>query len=346
MRFAAIALALCVVGFVVFPCSARAADGPTADELAKWSAQLDADDFADRKAAAEKLTAAGTDAIPALSKAAAGESLEATSRALEILKKFYGGTDEPLKTAAKEALEKLAAGKHAASSRRAKEALKIEEPPQDGAQGGVIQFGGGGIIVNGGAIQIAGNAKKVSIRNTNGTKQIDIEEQGRKVKIVDEPEKGIKMEITTTKDGKDSTEKIEAKNAEELKKKNEKAYDLYKQYADNQNAAGGMFQLQINAMPGIALPAMPVPMAPMLPAVPAQMVPMPAVPALPAVQPPVSLRMLDNMLKASSQQIPRLGGEEAIKQASKEDREALKKQLGEMQKELAELEKRLQAAEK
>ena len=68
------------------PASPQAAsDGK--NQVADWIRQLDADAFADRQAASEKLQAAGRQAIDSLRQAALGESREASVRALEILKK-------------------------------------------------------------------------------------------------------------------------------------------------------------------------------------------------------------------------------------------------------------------
>lgn len=314
--------------------TASAPSAPSAEALTQWAAQLDADEYADRKAAGEKLYAAGKAAIPTLSKAAAGESLEATARAMDILKRLYrdgeDSKDDALKAAAKEALEKLAAGKHAASARRAKEILKVEEPQPAQAQVGGIVLGGGQLIING-ALQIGGANKKITIKNANGVKEIEAEEDGRKVKILDSGEKGIKMEITTKKDGKETTEKIEAKDAADLKKKNEKAHDLYKQYGDNANLGGGAIQVQIGAVPMIA-----------------QAVPVPAA-VPPAIQPPPAkphsngVAAAASMLKACGDLIDRGATAEAIKQAPQKDREALKAQIEPLKKQLAELEKRLEA---
>ena len=87
---------------------AASAEELTPKAIATLVKQLDANAFAQRQKASEKLFAAGGKAIPALEKAAQGDSLEVTTRSIEILKKHLKtGTDET-KTAAKAALEALA----------------------------------------------------------------------------------------------------------------------------------------------------------------------------------------------------------------------------------------------
>ena len=291
--------------------------------IAKLVEQLDADEFTQRQAASEKLAALGKPAIEALAKAAAGESLEVTSRAMEILKKLYQAEDEATKKAAQTALEALAKGSHAPSARRAKEVLKITDnktPATPDGQGNII-VGGGGIQIIQGNIQInaGGKGKKASVKIANGTKEIDVEEGDKKYHIV-ENDKGIKAEITTKKDGKDVTEKIEAKDGDELKKKNKEAYDVYKEYGDAN--AGGAIQVQIGG----------------------GAVPMPAIARAVARRGQVDTAKM--LLKSWAQSLQRMTGEEDLKGAPQESIDELKKNLDELKTQIADLEKRIKAAEK
>ena len=81
----------------------------------------------------------------------------------------------------------------------------------------------------------------MSVQNSNGVKTIEAEENDRKVKITEDAAGGIKMDVTTTKNGKEVTDKYEAKNADDLKKKNGPAYDLYKQYSSGQRGGAIAF---------------------------------------------------------------------------------------------------------
>ena len=68
---------------------------PLVEEIAKLVQQLDAGRFAERQSASQKLTAAGKAAIPALAKAALGDSLEMTVRSIDILRKFHESSTRP-----------------------------------------------------------------------------------------------------------------------------------------------------------------------------------------------------------------------------------------------------------
>lgn len=96
--------------------------------------------------------------------------------------------------------------------------------------------------LNRNAIPVLPNAKKVSVKEVNGVKEIEAEEDGRKVKINDDPNKGIKVEITESKDGKETTKKYEAKSADELKKMHPDAHELYEKY----NKGNAIIQIQVN----------------------------------------------------------------------------------------------------
>jgi len=304
--------------------AAGASNAASEEEIAKLVQQLDADRFPERQAASQKLITAGKAAIPALAKAAVGESLEVTVRSIDILRKFFESSDEPTKQAAKAALETLAKSDRPSAARRAEEV--INPKPAAGADqvlpGGGIIIGGQGAIIQGRVQIIAAgaNARRISVKNANGVKEIEAEENGRKIKIVDDPQQGIKMEITAKKDGKDTTEKFEAKNAEELKKKHPEAYKVYEEYGKNQGAAA--VQIQFG---GGALPAVPVP---------AQ--------AIPRNAAGNQIDLAARLMKSMGQQIERLTKDEQLQKASPESKEAFKKQLAELKQQLADLDKRLQ----
>ncbi|MBL7039234.1 MAG: hypothetical protein ISR77_11435 [Pirellulaceae bacterium] len=314
---------VCSFAAVADAAEAEAKDKPagtvaSAEEIADLVQQLDADQYSQREAATKRLMAIGKPAVSAVSKAAVEGSLEVTGRAIDILKNLYGSSDETTKKAAEEALQKLADGDHRAAARRAKDILKPKQVPGQG-------FPGGGIILGGANIQIqvagAANGKKVSIKTVNGVKTIEAEEKDKKIKIVDDPKQGIKMEITTKKDGKEQTEKIEAKNAEELKKKNKEAYELYKEYSQQQ-AGVAVAQIQFNQgnlrRKAIAIPAQ-------------------------ARMKRKQVDMAALMLRSMATQITRLTGEDQLKDASKESIAELKKQLDEVKSQIAELDKRIDA---
>src|SRR2546426_468022 len=75
------------------------------------------------------------------------------------------------------------------------------------------------IQVQAGGVAGPGGFKRMHMKNVNGVKEIEVDDNGKKVKIVDDPNNGIKVEVTEkNKEGKEETKKYEAKNADELKK--------------------------------------------------------------------------------------------------------------------------------
>jgi len=204
-------------------------------DVAPLIKQLDHDEFAQREAAGKKLAKMGAIAIPALVEVAKGKSPEASMRAFDIIVRHYKGSDEEVKKTATSALQKIVeSGK--SFSFRAKQALKPTKPaPRDGAP-----FLG----------RIDGNEglqRRVAISVQNGVKQIDVEEDDRQVKILDDPQKGIKIEITEEKEGKKETKNYEAENVKELKEKHLEAHKLYQQYTGNVRANDGNIRIQIKS---------------------------------------------------------------------------------------------------
>ena len=331
------------------------------EEIAQWIRQLDADEFSDREAAQAKLAGAGKAAAAELAKAAAGDSLEATVRAIDLLKKLYQSPDQSARDAAKQALKTVAKSDRPAAARRAEQILNPAPKPTDANAGGMgglfFGGGGGGLGIIQGNIQVVttvvGGAKKMSVKTVNGVRDIEAEENGKTVKIHDDPQQGIKIEATSKKDGKDVTEKYEAKNAEELKKKHPEGYKLYEQYGKNQGQAGQVqIQLGVGGLGGNLqlAPAGPVP-APAPP--PAATAPVEAprtfVPP-PGGPPPVA--SIDKVTALIEVEIKRLNDlledyakEAPLGQLPKEMKDPLREQIRELKQRLTQIEKRLGAKE-
>lgn len=236
------------------PASGGAAESGDLPALIK---QLDADEFSSRRDASAKLQQLGKAAIPALQQAALGDSREVTTRSLEILEKHFSGGDEEAKAAAKAALQQIADSKHMAA-RRAKDILN-PPPPQPEQVARAIRLAPGAIQIQ--VQAAAGNGVVRRMKIANGVKEIEVDENGQKVKILEDPQKGIEVESTEKVDGKEVTKKYAAKNIEELKKNHPDGYKLYEKH--NQNQAGvrinGLQLLpQAIPVPGQALPV-PVP---------------------------------------------------------------------------------------
>jgi hypothetical protein len=213
------------------------ADEPAADAkpaIADLVRQLDAESFTERQAASAELAARGREAIPALIEAARGESAEAATRSVDVLRKHWEGSDDALKTAAKEALEKLATG-DGATARRATEILK-PKPMTPVNPRGVPLAPGIRAVPGGGAFRIAvaaggiGGGKRITMKEADGVKEIDVVEGDRTTRIEETPGKSIKIKVTDKKDGKAETKEYEAKTVEELKEKHPEGHKIYEQY--------------------------------------------------------------------------------------------------------------------
>ena len=286
---------------------------PSAEELAKLVAQLDAPRFADRQAATEKLAAIGKPAIGALAKAAVGDSPEVTGRSIGLLAKLLESSEQPTKDAARTALETIAKSDRPAAASRAQELLKPQPEQMPGGMRG-FNFGQIRIGVGGGGGPGGGSGHR-SMKIVNGVKEIEAEENGKKVKIVDDPQQGISIEATTEKDGKDVTDKYQAKDAKELEKKHPEGYKLYKEYAENQAAGGmGVFQFQLNQG---------------------------GLPLAPAPAPAMSLDIVAMRMRSLMRQIEALSKDDSLKAAPQPAKDALKKQIGDMKQQLSDLQKKL-----
>lgn len=278
------------------------ADEPA--EIADLIRQLDAGKFNERQEASQRLTALGQAAIPALIEAARQGALEPSERAIEILKKHLAGQNAELKQAAKEALEKLTASDSPRVAGQAKRAL--QPPAPDKPEPAVPAFRGvqGFQIVPGGAqIQlrvqaIAGNQRR-AMRINNGVTEHEVEEDGRKITIRDDPNNGLRLEVTEKKGGQETTKKYEAKNADELKKNHPEAYELYKKYSRQE-------EIQIQAVPAL-VPGAPVPLP-----VPGRAIPE----GIRKKSTAIRLRAAEQMLESVQRQLDGLGVDvEAVKKA-------------------------------
>ena len=234
------------------------ADGPSIVILIK---QLAAPSFAERQAASQQLTALGQKAIPKLMDAARGSNRESVTRSVDILKNHLKSANKDLQAAAKSALEKLSGIEQGVGPRLAREALAPPKPRPQPLPGPAVP---GFRIVPQIQLQVRGGAQGIQIRNVNGVRDIEVTENGRKVKIHDDPNQGIKVEIIETKDGKPVTRAFKAKNADELKKKSPEAHKLYEKYTKGGagNIQLGNLKIQGNVIPPIQVPRFNVPGVP------------------------------------------------------------------------------------
>ncbi len=213
---------------------------PSPDQIAQWVKEMDSDKFDVRDKAVEKLIAGGKPIIPAVTKAAKGKSLEVTVRSIRVLKNLLESEDEPTNAAAQAALEDLAKDEKHESGRQARDVLKSVRPRRPGGAIGTIVLSGGRLIVGAGGrlviegngVTIGGKGMTISVTSVNGKKEINAEENGRKVKI-NEDKDGIVVVVTEPAKGKKKaeTKTYKAADAKELKKKHPEAHKLYEKYA-------------------------------------------------------------------------------------------------------------------
>ena len=147
-------------------------------------------------------------------------------------------------------------------------------------------IGGEGIRIR--VAAVAGGARRMSVKNVNGVKDIEAEEEGRKVKIHDDPDEGIEMSVTEKKDGKEETKEYKVKNADELKEKHPEAHKIYEQY----NQARGVIKID-----GFRLERA---VAPAIPLAPRRVVP------VPAEDPAERLKKTEQELDATIQRLEKL----------------------------------------
>ncbi len=284
--------------------------GGAATAIDRLAAALDASRFSERQSASEKLAALGAAAIPAMEKAAEGESLEVITRAIELLKKLLDSAEASTRTDARQALQRLAKTRRPTASRLAREVLKVKEAEDTLKAQQAAQF------VNRqqfGPIQFAPgiSARRVRVQNSNGGREIAIEETSRKIRINDGKGQPIKIEITTTTNGKDSTEKYQAKDVDELKKRHPQAHKFYQAWENQGNPFGFPAGVPIDIVQ--------------------------------VQQPPDQVvREATEVLKELDQQIDAVSKGDHVQKASPQVRGELKQAVEQFQQTLAKVQKRLQ----
>ena len=280
---------------------ARAAGQAVTDaDIETMVDDLDANRFSQRQAAGQKRKQVGKGARAALMDAALGDNREPATRAMAILKEHFNKGNDDLKEAAKEALKKLAAGKKTTIARIAKEVLEPEPPKQQPRFRGP-RLGGGQIQIQ---FQAGGAGRKMQVKTINGVKEIKVTENEQQIKIVDDPNNGIQVEITEKVDGKEKTRQFKAKDAAELKKKHPEAHKVYEKFKQ-----GGGIQFQFNQGPLIPLQIMP--------------------PAGKPLAQPLKQAEVNRQLKKVSSQIDE--AQKLLDDLSTQDKESLKKAIGHLE---------------
>jgi hypothetical protein len=195
-----------------------AASANVAETVRLLAMRLDADTFAARQQATQRLRELGEKAHPTLQEVAAAGGAEARGRALRILEEQLRSSDTQLQGSARNVLEALSKGNNVT----ARFAHRILHPPEkaDPAQRFLRQIAG--LRQARIAAPIAPAVRRYSIT---------INENGRVIKIQGS-EKKIEVEITQNdQNGQRVTKKYEAKDEKSLKENHPEAHQIFEQFS-------------------------------------------------------------------------------------------------------------------
>jgi hypothetical protein len=234
-----------------FVCGTLALGDDVTVDVKRLITQLDAPDFAERQEASRKLSEVGKSVFAELEKSAETGTREVATRAIEILRQHFAGGDDETRQSAKAALERLARSGNASAAQRAASALNPQPSATIAQQavGGInpamiplIQQRGIQIQVGGGLMPNV--VQRTSIRNNNGIKEIEVQKGDKLTKVKDVAAGGIQVEIIEKINGQETTRKIDAKDLDDLKKKDADAAQIYERYS------GIGARAQAGAVPG------------------------------------------------------------------------------------------------
>lgn len=222
----------------------------TPAEISRLLRDLDHAEFDVREQATKKLVAAGPAVIPAVAKAADGDSLEVATRCVSILKDLHSSRDDKTREAATSALQELTKSRHRSVARRATEILNpaAENPPAADLPN----------VLPG--LPAAPFHVRVRSKTTNGSSEIDIDENGTQIKIKHQGGKNISVVITPpAENGKaPKPAEFQAGDAAELKDKHPEAHQYFERYGQRGRPGPGN-PLFPGAPPQIPPPLIPQP---------------------------------------------------------------------------------------
>jgi hypothetical protein len=241
-------IATCRSGVLVGLLVALASVSAAGVEFPALIEQLDSPDFASRQEASRQLAEAGADAMPALEQAIARGSREASSRALDLLKRQLHEGSEDAKASAREALTRLAASTNASTAQRARDVLNPPAERTAAAPFGQIPVPNGRRGFNNNVqFQAVNNpfqpgnnpanpagffagVRRVSYSEINGRRGVEIAEQHRVINMDTWPNGAIEIAITDKLNGREVTRRIQAKDREDLARKDPETGKMYDQF--------------------------------------------------------------------------------------------------------------------
>lgn len=202
-----------------------------------WIEQMESSKFTVRRNAARQLERIGAAAIEPLEKLVRDGSLDASEGALEILQKHLSGGIIQLAEKARESIQRIADNKDHPRSNAAQRMLTPVKPQETTRPRLPVPA----------PKQIA-RRTQIRVSSVNGKRNISVDLDGQKYRFRD-TENGIRVERP---DGKGGMKIKEYKDAEEMKKADSEAHQIYKRYGNG--FGGGGIQLRFN---GRAFPAVP-----------------------------------------------------------------------------------------
>lgn len=211
-------IALATISFpLLTPAQSAAIDPSTIDPSTaarQWVEQLDAPSFAARRQASRELHALGIEGIDALTEGARSASPEVSQRCLQLLQDHFRSGSPNVREASEDSLRELSNDADPGLAVRASRVLNLEKE-----EGETPAFEPGK-MPNAPPVQ-----RKVTIRNINGIRTIEVDENGRRVTIKVEGE-----QHTVERPGAAEPQATRYPSEQALQEADREAYRILKQY--------------------------------------------------------------------------------------------------------------------
>lgn len=237
-------LSLLVVSVFCAVCSAGLAaeqtNGQTSApaKAAEWIKKLNSPEYKQRAEATRELHKLGKPAIEVIARAAETDDLEIAARCVTILQSFYKSGDAATKSAAAAALKRLESCRHATVAKRAADATRKPKPVS------VTNPVGNRLIVLGGLnraqpvqiqqqiVQRLANRARQRVAPRQISREAKAKDNGKTIYIKETmlPKREIVVKVTEKVGGRDKTTEYKARTSAELRRKQPKAYALYKKH--------------------------------------------------------------------------------------------------------------------
>lgn len=197
------------------PASLFANDDLTPEDLRHAIRQLDADEFAVRQAARQRIAANGGLAVEFVRDAASVADGHLASECVRLLEQLAVSDDTAVAGAAQQALDELSRNDNPATAALAQAAISPAEEIQPLSM----------IRARVGAMAI--NVPPQVPFDANGKRHAEFEDGERQVRITEQRGGPITVEMTRTVDGAPQTTEVQADSAAALHRKSREAYELY-----------------------------------------------------------------------------------------------------------------------